>query len=247
MPGTFEAVARELLWVKRDEWAPSYLDKVTARLENHVFPCIGNVMAADIKPPDLLAVLLGVEARGTIESAGRVRFGERLRSIDAYRGTPAVRAVLLLSEGYATGAILHEATGWPVAVCFDAGNLKPCALALHGLHPAALFLVCGDDDRGTEARTGTNPGRVKGAAAARAVRAAGGRAGLVLPEGLPDGATDFNDLAAHAGADALRAPGMGNTPLLHVLSSVFDAAGAADRWAAPACRCGANCWPRSSG
>lgn len=141
LPGTFEAVARELLAVKRDEWAPSYLVKVTARLENHVFPYIGNVMAADIKPPDLLAVLRRVEARGTIESAGRVRetcsmvfrfaigdhgvesdpardlglklkthvtkhipaiteplrFGELLRSIDAYRGTPAVRAALQLA------------------------------------------------------------------------------------------------------------------------------------------------------
>lgn len=113
--------------------------------------------------------------------------------------------VLLLAEGYATAASLHEATGWPVAVCFDAGNLKPCALALHELHPAALLLVCGDDDRATEARTGSNPGRVKGAAAARAVLAAGGRAGLVMPAGLPDGGTDFNDLAGHAGADTVRA------------------------------------------
>ncbi len=112
--------------------------------------------------------------------------------------------VLLLAEGYATGASVHEATGWPVAVCFDAGNLKPCALALHELHPAALLLVCGDDDRATEVRTGSNPGRGKGAAAARAVLAAGGRAGLVLPAGLPEGGTDFNDLAAHAGADAVR-------------------------------------------
>lgn len=48
---------------------------------------------------------------------------------------------------------------------------------------------CGDDDRATEARTGTNTGRVKAEAAARAVR------GLaVFPEGLPDGGSDFNDM-----------------------------------------------------
>lgn len=127
--------------------------------------------------------------------------GSALRA-DACTDVPPV---LLLAEGYATGASLHEATGYPVAVCFDAGNLKPCALALQGLHPGALLLVCGDDDRATEARTGTNPGRVKGAAGVRAVLAAGGRAGLVLPAGLPDGGTDFNDLHAHAGADAVRA------------------------------------------
>ncbi|HMX09450.1 MAG TPA: toprim domain-containing protein, partial [Burkholderiaceae bacterium] len=121
-------------------------------------------------------------------AAEPVESGEAAPSADACTAPadPAAAAppVLLLAEGYATGASLHEATGWPVAVCFDAGNLKPCALALQGLHPVALLLVCGDDDRGTEARTGTNPGRVKGTAAARAVRAAGGRAGLVLPEGL---------------------------------------------------------------
>ncbi|BDI04512.1 hypothetical protein CATMQ487_14820 [Sphaerotilus microaerophilus] len=133
-------------------------------------------------------------------------------------------SVLLLAEGYATGASLHEATGWPVAVCFDAGNLKPCALALQGLHPGALLLVCGDDDRATEARTGTNPGRVKGAAAARAVQAAGGRAGLVLPDGLPEGGTDFNDLHAHAGADAVRA--QVQAAALALLAGAPSAAGA---------------------
>lgn len=132
--------------------------------------------------------------------------------------------VLLLAEGYATGASLHEATGWPVAVCFDAGNLKPCALALQELHPGALLLVCGDDDRATEARTGTNPGRVKGAAAARAVQAAGGRAGLVLPAGLPEGGTDFNDLHAHAGADAVRA--QVQAAALALLAGAPSAAGA---------------------
>lgn len=141
LPGTFEAVARDWLAVQRDGWAPSYHVKVEARLANHVFPYIGNLQAADVAPPDLLAVLRRVEARGTVESAGRVRetcsqvfrfavaegritsnpardlagalkthvtkhipaiteplrFGELLRCIDAYRGTPAVRAALQLA------------------------------------------------------------------------------------------------------------------------------------------------------
>lgn len=141
LPGTFEAVARDWLAVQRDGWAPSYHVKVEARLANHVFPYIGNLQAADVAPPDLLAVLRRVEARGTVESAGRVRetcsqvfrfavaegritsnpardlagalkthvtkhipaiteplrFGELLRAIDAYRGTPVVRAALQLA------------------------------------------------------------------------------------------------------------------------------------------------------
>ncbi|RZS47497.1 DUF927 domain-containing protein [Sphaerotilus mobilis] len=113
-------------------------------------------------------------------------------------------AVLLLAEGYATAASLYESTGKPVAVCFDAGNLKPCAVAFRGMFPAALLLVCGDDDKDTEARTGTNPGRVKAAAAVRAGATATGPTASVFPVGLPDGGSDFNDLAMHAGADAVR-------------------------------------------
>ena len=120
--------------------------------------------------------------------------------IGATEGAP----VLLLAEGYATAATLHEATGRPVAVAFDAGNLPHVAKALRELLPAVLLLVCGDDDADTEARTGRNPGRDKATQAARAAATAAGAAGVVFPEGLPEGGSDFNDLAAHAGAAAVR-------------------------------------------
>ena len=112
--------------------------------------------------------------------------------------TPAP-AVLLVAEGYATAASLFEATGRPVAVAFDAGNLPHIAKALHQAHPAALIVVCGDDDRQTFAAKGHNPGRDKATAAARAV------AGLaVFPEGLPDGCSDFNDSHQAHGLEAVR-------------------------------------------
>jgi putative DNA primase/helicase len=113
-------------------------------------------------------------------------------------GDPTGAAALLVAEGYATAASLHECTGRPCAMAFDAGNLMHVAKAVHQAHPAALIVVCGDDDRDTHARTGHNPGRDKAKAAARAV------AGLaVFPEPLPDGASDFNDLHQAAGYDAV--------------------------------------------
>lgn len=118
---------------------------------------------------------------------------------------PGAAGVVLLCEGYATGASLHEATGHPVAVGFDAGNLVHVAEALRALCPAALVLVCADDDQATAARTGKNPGRDKASTAARRAAEAGAPAGVVLPEGLPDGGTDFNDLARHAGPPAVAA------------------------------------------
>ena len=55
-------------------------------------------------------------------------------------------AIVLVAEGYATAASLHEATGLPVAVCFDAGNIAPVAAALRKRHKQTKILVCADDD-----------------------------------------------------------------------------------------------------
>lgn len=120
-------------------------------------------------------------------------------------GPTDAASVLLLAEGYATAASLHEATGLPVAVAFDAGNLVHVAKALRALHPVLPLLVCGDDDVGTQERTGKNPGREKALAAARAANTDAAPAGVVFPQGLPAGGTDFNDLAVHAGVEAVRA------------------------------------------
>lgn len=59
-------------------------------------------------------------------------------------GTP--QWILLVAEGYATAATLHMATGYPVAVAFDAGNLMAAASALHKRYRTAKVLICGDDD-----------------------------------------------------------------------------------------------------
>ncbi|MDD2729094.1 DUF927 domain-containing protein [Malikia sp.] len=131
----------------------------------------------------------------------RFPFGGRVSGLRHLFGTTPADpgAVLLLAEGYATGATLHEATGYPVAVAFNSGNLGKAARALREQYPAALLIACGDDDQETEARTGKNIGRIAATAAAKAVN------GLALfpPEGLAPGQNfDFNDLHAHHGGPA---------------------------------------------
>lgn len=59
-------------------------------------------------------------------------------------GSP--QRVLLIAEGYATAASVHEATGLPVAVAFDANNLMPVAQALHKRYPRAAIIIAADDD-----------------------------------------------------------------------------------------------------
>lgn len=78
---------------------------------------------------------------------------------------PKPGAPLCLCEGYATAASVHTATGYPVAVAFNAGNLLSVAKALRAQHPESKIIICADDDY----RTPGNPGIAKATEAARAV------------------------------------------------------------------------------
>lgn len=106
--------------------------------------------------------------------------------------------VICIAEGYATGATIHEATGHAVAVAFGSGNVPAVAAALRAKWPDVRIILCADDDY----RTAGNPGMTK------ATEAAGAVGGLVavpdFGDDRPDGATDFNDLAQHRGAEAVR-------------------------------------------
>lgn len=126
----------------------------------------------------------------------RYMHGGRVKGCYHAIGKPA--GELIVSEGYATGASIHECTGYAVAVAFNAGNLEAVAVALRGKYPALKIIIAADDDHQTEG----NPGTTKARAAAQAV---GGLLALpVFPAGRPDKATDFNDLHQLAGPDAVR-------------------------------------------
>jgi putative DNA primase/helicase len=109
-------------------------------------------------------------------------------------GTPT--SVLYLAEGYATAASIHEATGEPVAVCFDAGNIQPVLSALRQKLPDIQMTVCADNDR----NGGENIGVIKATEAAQAEGAL-----LAVPQ-FPEGVTgtDFNDLAQACGLEEVK-------------------------------------------
>lgn len=116
--------------------------------------------------------------------------------------------VVLVAEGYATAASLFEATGLPVAVAFDAGNLAPVAAVLHARYKTARLLICADDDKFSVG----NPGVTCASAAAMEVGGA-----FVVPAFADEAArqaafdtkgtklTDFNDLHAAEGLHVVRA------------------------------------------
>lgn len=67
---SFEVVARE--WLSKRDWVPGYTSKVTAWMENDVFPWIGGRAIADLTAPDFLKAARRIEDRGAIESAHRI-------------------------------------------------------------------------------------------------------------------------------------------------------------------------------
>jgi antirestriction protein ArdC/phage/plasmid primase-like uncharacterized protein len=107
---------------------------------------------------------------------------------------------ILIAEGYATGASLHQATGIPVAVAFDANNLLDAARNIRAKYPTIGITICADDDHNNT--LGVNVGIDKAEEAALAV---GGK--VIVPmfskEEKAKGLTDFNDLQQSRGRAAV--------------------------------------------
>ncbi|MCP4467978.1 MAG: DUF3987 domain-containing protein, partial [Halieaceae bacterium] len=141
-------------------------------------------------------------------SGGRITGG--YFSIGSINGAEA----LCIAEGFATGATIHQATGYPVAVAFNAGNMEPVAKAMRKKLPDLRIIICADDDVTTEG----NPGISKANTAALATGAT--VATPVFDTERPEGATDFNDMAALAGIEAVAEAIKSSTAPDHVDHSV---------------------------
>lgn len=102
-----------------------------------------------------------------IDGDGTKRFltGGRKRGCYYSIGDKGGAKALCIAEGFATGATIHQATGYLVAVAFDAGNLEPVAITLRAKFPTLPIILCADDDKDTVGNTGLT----KATAAARAV------------------------------------------------------------------------------
>lgn len=194
-----EAKLREVARLKAEKlWARAGLvDSAHPYLVNK------NIRPAGIKQLNNILVVPVRDADGALHSLqfigadGSKRFlsGGRKAGCYATIGEPA--GVLCIAEGYATAASIHYATGYAVAVAFDAGNLVAVAKVLRAKFPGTRLVVCADDDQ----QTPGNPGITK---ATEAAHAAGGL--LAVPDfgsNRPGGVSDFNDLYQHGGQGAV--------------------------------------------
>jgi phage/plasmid primase-like uncharacterized protein len=113
------------------------------------------------------------------------------------------RGVIMIAEGYATAATIHQFTGQPVAVAIDAGNLVRVAADFRRQYPNINIVICGDDDRFAYSSVAwrKDGGRVSGrempnAGRVFATKAAASTGGVaVFPRFHPSDwmGTDFND------------------------------------------------------
>ncbi|WP_333605565.1 tyrosine-type recombinase/integrase, partial [Novosphingobium sp.] len=79
---TFERVAREWHENAKAQWAKIHAADIIRSLERDVFPSIGALPIAQLTPPLVLGVLREVEARGSIETAKRIR--QRISAVFVY-------------------------------------------------------------------------------------------------------------------------------------------------------------------
>jgi putative DNA primase/helicase len=98
-----------------------------------------------------------VHSLQTIAPDGTKMFMSGGRVKGCYFGIGKPKCALIVCEGFATGASIHECTGHAVAVAFNAGNLEAVAVALRSKYPTLKIIIAADDDH----QTPGNPGMTK--------------------------------------------------------------------------------------
>jgi len=126
----------------------------------------------------------------------------------------------VIAEGFATGATLHELTGQPVVVAFNAGNLGKVAEACRGRFPDRPLVIAGDNDHQAPRQLAPDGQPRKNVGAEKAREAAAAVQGFALLPAFDETSrgTDWNDLAQQQGIEttsALLAEGLGRVALQH--------------------------------
>lgn len=136
-------------------------------------------------------------AAQSIDDQGRKSFprGSKLQGGHFVLGTPGESETLLISEGYSTGATVHELTGLPVVIAFHSGNLPAVAEAFREKYPEKNLVIAGDDDH--QKPLDKNVGRIKAEEAALAVNGYS----LFPKFEKTDSGTDWNDFMKKNGKE----------------------------------------------
>ena len=159
-------------------------------------PCYGLRWRPDLKK---IAVPLrdingNIQSIQWIDADGPKRFFENAKytgaffsvGLDLLKYEQYSKSPILIGEGYATMATVHELTGYPCVAAMSCGNLRAVAEALKGKYPKQLIIFLADNDHHTEG----NPGLTH----ARNVNEALSLNGIISPKFKhTEKGTDWND------------------------------------------------------
>jgi len=183
----------------RDQWNEARpCTRLHAYLQNKGLSALGTIGLRELDGWLVVPVLW----RGRVISVQRIHpDGTKRFAVGApvkgghYAITRFRPALTVLCEGLATGLAIYQCVrNADVVVCFDAGNLLP---VVQELKPTGNVIVAADNDHGTLARRGFNPGLDKARNAAELIGA-----GVAYPEGI-DG-TDWCDALREYGPTGAR-------------------------------------------
>ena len=133
----------------------------------------------------------------TIKANTDKRFLYQGRKKGCFHTIGQIEGEVYIAEGFATGASVHMATGVPVVVAFDAGNLESVIEALRGKQPELRITITADDDRWKDKNTGRET--------AEAIRQKYGfNAVFPVFKDTSTKPTDWNDLHTLEGLDVVR-------------------------------------------
>lgn len=107
------------------------------------------------------------------------------------------RTRIVIGEGYATMATIHDATGYICIVAFDAGNLTPVSNIIRKQNPDAEILIAADNDRRKPKNTGVE-------SAKRAALESNAKLAIPMFNSDDLSLTDFNDLAKAEGLESVK-------------------------------------------
>lgn len=157
-------------------------------------PLVGRLLVAPVKVGDGLSTLELIDEEGRKTA---IYGGAKAGGYWAAQQLPEGDGLtLLIGEGVATVLTAKESSGHPAIAALSAGNLLAVAKAMRERYPSAALVILADLVKTTGA---PDPH------AFETVRSVGGK--LAIPDfGLkerPEKATDFNDMAALLGMDAV--------------------------------------------
>ena len=157
---------------------------------------VGRILLAPVKVAGRLSTVEMIDGEGRKSAlAGGAKAGGFWAAQALPDGDGAAQCILI-AEGVATALSASEATGHPAIAALSAGQLAAAARAMRERFPAALLAILADVQK---ASGEPDPHAIE------AARDAG--AALAVPDfgaERPEGATDFNDMAAHRGREAVK-------------------------------------------